>query len=291
MLEEFENYLYFILGRSKNTISSYIKDLKEIDEFFRSNGKSLENFDEEDVENWINFVKGELDETSINRKLSALRTFIKFLARRSYKDIDENTNLLKLLKRIKNLKDSRKIPKVPTKQEIITLIDSITGEDFESCRNRAILELLYGSGLRVSEIIELKTQHLANIKEGIIKVKGKGNKERLVPISNKSKEAIQKYIRVRSGIRPRTDFLFVNSRGKKLTRQGVWFILKRYGIYPHLLRHSFATHLISEGADLRSVQIMLGHENLSTTQIYTKVFPETLKISVQKYHPLSKEIK
>lgn len=281
LIKEFENYLFFVLGRSRNTINSYINDLKQIFGFVNP-----ENLDENKISDFINEMKKLYDTTSINRKLSTLRTFIKFLVRKD----EKFSHLMKVIKKVKNLKDLREPPSVPSEETIISKIEFIEeGTDtFSARRDKAILELLYGSGLRVSELINLKTEDLSLMKKGVIKVEGKGKKERFVPISSKAICAIEKYLEIRKA---KTDFLFVNKKGKKLTRQGVWFILKKYGFYPHLLRHSFATHLISKGADIRAVQIMLGHSNLSTTQIYTKVSPRTLEEAIEKFHPLSKRIK
>jgi site-specific recombinase XerD len=281
LIKEFETYLFFVLGRSRNTINSYIKDLKQIFEFINP-----DNLDENKISDFINEMKNLYDTTSINRKLSALRTFVKFLVRKD----EKFSHLMKIIKKVKNLKDLREPPSVPSEETIISKIESIEeGEDtFSARRDKAILELLYGSGLRVSELINLKTEDLSLMKKGVIKVEGKGKKERFVPVSSKAISVIEKYLEVRKA---KTDFLFVNKKGKKLTRQGIWFILKKYGFYPHLLRHSFATHLVSKGADIRAVQIMLGHSNLSTTQIYTKVSPKTLEEAVERFHPLSKKIK
>ncbi len=284
MLKEFENYLFFTLGRSRNTVSSYIKDIRDFFSFLDTNQKCIENISQDIVDKYINsLMENGYDITSINRRLSTIRTFIRFLLRNE----KVPNEVGKVLSSIKNIKDTRKIPRVPQEDKIISVIESMEGEDFESRRNRAIVELLYSSGLRATELINLKTEDLVGINKGLIKVSGKGGKERLIPVNKTAIEAIQKYIEVRNGI-TKTDYLFVNRRGKKLTRQGLWFILKKYGFYPHLIRHSFATHLISKGADLRSVQIMLGHSNLSTTQIYTRVMPSLLKEAVEKAHPLSR---
>ena len=290
-LKEFENYLYFVLGRSKNTVESYMKDLDEIDDFLTERGKSINNFSEEDIHEFINFAKKFFDTTSINRKLSALRTYAKFFERGKNEvwDKKNDRSIYSVMKKVRNLKDSREPPDVPSVEKILSIIESLEGkDDFESVRDRAIFELLYGSGMRASELINLRTQDLGYIRNNVIKVEGKGGKERFVPVSDKSKEALERYLEIRREI-ARTEYLFVNKKGRKLTRQGLWFILKKYGFYPHLLRHSFATHLIEKGADLRSVQIMLGHSNISTTQIYTKVSPSHLKRTVDEYHPISRK--
>ena len=289
-LKEFENYLYFVLGRSKNTVESYMKDLEEIDDFLAERGKSINNFSEEDIHEFVNFAKKFFDTTSINRKLSALRTYAKFFERNEvWNKKKDGRSIYSIMKKVRNLKDSREPPDVPSVGRILSVIESLEGkDDFESLRDKAIFELLYGSGMRASELINLRTQDLGYLKNNVIKVEGKGGKERFVPVSDKAKEALEKYLEVRMKV-AKTDYLFVNKKGKKLTRQGLWFILKKYGFYPHLLRHSFATHLIERGADLRSVQIMLGHSNISTTQIYTKVSPSHLKRTVDEYHPISRK--
>lgn len=277
--EEFESYLYFVLGRSENTTQSYIKDLKDIKELL--NEKSFREIDERDVETLINRMKEFYDTTSINRKLSALRCYLKFIARQK-----NETELLKKIKKIKNLKDSREIPKVPDESEITSKIEGIPISGFESVRDRLILELLYGSGLRVSELVNLKVNDITE--KDIIKVEGKGRKQRFIPISTEAKKIVPIYLDERRKINPKTDYLITNAKGKKITRQGVWLILKRYGLYPHLLRHSFATHLVQRGMNIRNVQVMLGHSNLSTTEIYTKIAPNILKETIARSHPLSR---
>lgn len=277
--EEFENYLYFVLGRTENTTESYIKDLKDIKEI--TNLEKLEDISEMDLENLINKMKEIYDTTSINRKLSALRSYLKFISRQKNK-----IELLKKIKRIKNLKDSREIPTVPTETEIISKIEEIPLSRFENIRNKLILELLYGSGLRVSELVNLKVNDITE--KDIIKVEGKGRKQRFVPISSEAKKILPLYLEERKKINPKTDHLITNKKGKKITRQGIWLILKNYGFYPHILRHSFATHLVQRGMNIRNVQVILGHSNLSTTEIYTKISPNALKETILKSHPLSR---
>lgn len=280
-LEEFRNHLYFVLGRSENTIKSYISDLRDMLRIFQEMNKNVENLDDKDIHDAINLMKKIYDTTTINRKLSALRTYLKFLSRYEGKD-----ELMRKIKRIKNLRDSRPIPKVPDVASLNSKIEGINPTNFEKIRDRLILELLYGSGLRVSELVNLK---MNDIKEkDVLKIVGKGGKERLVPISSEAKRILSLYIEERKKLKPKTDHLILNARGKKMTRQGVWFLLKRYDLHPHILRHSFATHLIQKGMNIRNVQVMLGHSNLSTTEIYTKVAPEFLKNTVERHHPLSR---
>lgn len=279
--DEFENYLYFVLGRSKNTVNSYINDLKDIRDMLESAGKSFDNFEDTDIQEIINKMKDFYDATSINRKLSALRTYLKFLSRQKGK-----TELLKKIKKIKNMKDSRKIPSVPDEQTVISKIEGIELNGFENIRDRLILELLYGSGLRVSELVNLKLSDITE--KDIIKIEGKGKKERFVPISSEAKRIIPMYIEERRKLSPKTDHIIINRKGKKITRQGIWLILKKYGFYPHLLRHSFATHLIKRGMNIKNIQVMLGHSNLSTTEIYTKIAPDVLRETVMRSHPLSR---
>lgn len=280
--EEFKNYLYFVLGRSKSTVDSYIRDLKDIEKILGDERKGIEALDEEDLERIVNRLRTIYDVTSINRKLSALRTYLRFLARQSGK-----LELMKKIKRIRNIKDSRKIPDVPGEDTVISKIEGITPSGFESIRDRLILELLYGSGLRVSELVNLKLNDIMTEKD-VIKIEGKGKKERFVPINSETKRTLSLYIEERKKLKPKTDHVILNLRGRKITRQGVWFILKKYGFHPHILRHSFATHLLQRGMNIRDVQIMLGHSNLSTTEIYTKVAPKLLRETVIRFHPLSR---
>ena len=273
-LSEFESYLLLVEGKSENTVKAYLRDVKQFLEFLSE--KKLA-FLSKSVENWLSFLH--VEKTSQNRKLSAVKKFAKFLKSRGF-DVDV---------KVQSARVERKIPSPPHEKNLIDIInalDKMSGS-FETKRDKAILTVLWGTGLRASELVSLKLQNL-NFQEGYMKVFGKGRKERIVPLSGKVARALREYLEERRKLKPKADTVFLNSKGKPLTRQGLWFILKKYGFHPHELRHAFATTLLEGGADLRSVQVLLGHKNLSTTFIYTKVSPKTLSKAVQMYHLFSK---
>jgi len=217
---------------------------------------------------------------SIVRAISAIRGFLNFLL--SEGNITHNP-----LEELEIPRFKMPIPNVLSEEEMLTLLD-IPDKSSKSLRDRTILELLYATGLRVSELIQLKKSDV-NLEGGFLIASGKRSKERVVPIGEFSRQAIKEYIKKE---KPQGIFLFPNKRGEKLTRQAVWKLIRKYGnkiekthISPHTIRHTFATHLLEGGADLRSVQILLGHEDISTTQIYTHVDKKRLKEVHKKYHP------
>ncbi len=296
-IREFKTFLKLEKNLSDNSIDAYTKDITKFRDFiFYTERKNLTpyNIQPADIERFINYLYDlGLNERSQARILSGVKAFYKFLVISGA--IDTNPATL-----IETPKFSKHLPQVLTVEEIDALINAVDMTKPEGQRNRAIIETLYSCGLRVSELIGLRISNLY-FDEGFIKVTGKGNKERLVPISPKAIYEIILYVQnFRNNLNidyNYRDILFLNRRGKQLTRNMIFLIIKdaakRAGINknisPHTLRHSFATHLVEGGADLRSVQQMLGHESIITTEIYTHLSKEHLRETIILYHPHAKK--
>ena len=294
-LNEFKNYLRLERSLSKNSIDAYLLDIRKLTSFISENHStslSIENINVSIIESFIKYLfKSECSTYSQARIVSGLKSFFNYLLLEEKIDI----NPMELIDAPKLV---RKLPETLSIQEIETIIDAIDLDNKEGMRNKAILETLYSCGLRVSELVNLKVQNLF-LDIGFIKVLGKGLKERLVPIGTKAAECISLYMKVyRTNINISEGFegyLFINRRGKNLTRNMIFIIVKdlakkaglNKNISPHTFRHSFATHLIEGGADLRAVQEMLGHESITTTEIYTHLNKDYLKEVVNKFHPRS----
>lgn len=285
----FLSYLATERGLSRNTIESYRIDLKGFLSFLEKSGYSINNFEKENILNYINFLKDKgTSASTICRFLSTLKSFTRFLILE--KIISEDPT-----ERIKMPSKWQRIPKASSFEEIEQLLQSDLKNPFH-LRDMAMLELLYSSGLRVSELISLRINDI-NFDGGFLRVTGKGAKERIVPLNERAKTKVRMYMET---LRPRllkkkqSPYLFLTNRGTPMTRQRFWQFLKILGkqngltISPHAIRHSFATHLLERGADLRSVQKMLGHADISTTQIYTKVTAERIKKVYYQYHPRAK---
>jgi integrase/recombinase XerD len=276
---------------TKNTILSYHNDLNNFINFVEDIGiTDLSEIKSEHINSFFKFLKNlGLNERSSARYFSSIRGFYKYLIRNHYLESSP-------IDKMKAPKISRKLPSVLTVQEITILLDLPDFEDNYGLRDKAMLEVFYACGLRVSELINLKVVDLF-LKENLIKVFGKGRKERLVPISSEAIAWLENYLtRSRPLLKKNLqseNYVFLNNRGKKFSRMGVWKIVNKYvelsnikkEIHPHTFRHSFATHLIEGGADLRSVQEMLGHSDISTTQIYTHIDREYIKKVHKMYHP------
>jgi integrase/recombinase XerD len=293
-IKGFEEYLRLEKGLSGNSINAYINDISKLLNFIKSNFKGVTpqkvklNHLKSFVE-WLN-LKGVSPRTQA-RTISGIKSFFKYLLIEEKINSDPTTLL-------ESPKIGRKLPDILSIEEIDTLIDAIDIEKPEGQRNKAILETLYSCGLRVSELVNLKMSNLS-FDQGYVKVEGKANKERLVPISQRAITEINKYVegyRKTLKIVPSAkDILFLNRRGQILSRVMIFTVIKNLGneinldkkISPHTFRHSFATHLIDGGADLRSVQEMLGHESILTTEIYTHLNREYLKDTINQFHPRS----
>jgi integrase/recombinase XerD len=283
-IDEFVIDLEYARNYSKNTISSYYSDLVHFDEFL--NGKDIAKVTDTDIKNYIKTFNEKTDRT-LARNLTTLRMFYDFLIQKNY--ISKNP-----MDEIDGPKIGKYLPEVLTVEEVDKLLD-ITPNDAFTFRNKCILEMLYSTGLRISELSNLKLENVT-IDESLVKVMGKGSKERIVPLNDITTEYLKKYI---EEIRPtmlkktQTDYLFLNNHGKVITRQAIFKMIKKRGeechinkdISPHTLRHSFATHLLQNGADIRFIQELLGHSDVSTTEIYTHIANDTLKNDYTNLNP------
>lgn len=286
-IEDFLDYLLIDKKYSPNTIAAYQADLEKYYLFNKERQTKIQNIKREDMKDYLKALKdSKMSDKSISRNISSIRTFYKFLL--VEKLIANNPVELIELPKVK-----KSLPTVLSLREIEQLLD-IPLHDAYSYRNKAMLELMYASGLRVSELISLQVKDI-DLKEALVKVMGKGSKERIIPLGDYALEALEVYIHLyRDTLFKNTynDYLFLNNHGKPLTRQGFFKIVKKIAkekgiktnFSPHTLRHSFATHLLDRGADLRSIQELLGHADISTTQIYTHVSNELLKENY-KNHP------
>lgn len=290
LIDMFLNYLSVERGLAVNTLSSYRQDL-EIFMDFLSNKKIsfLLGTSKNDI---VDFMLAQKDKgisaNSISRRLTALRMFYRFLIRERILTSDP-TNL------IDSPKLWKRIPDTLSLNEVESLLNQPSHKSIQGIRDKAIFEVLYATGMRVSESVNLKISSI-NSDVGFVRCIGKGNKERIVPVGRKALDCLRKYM---EAARPKllnkkeSEFLFLNRFGKKISRQSLWKLINKYAtlagikknIKPHTLRHSFATHLLERGADLRAVQEMLGHSNISTTQIYTHINKDRLKSIHKTYHP------
>ncbi|MDD5504248.1 MAG: tyrosine recombinase XerC [Candidatus Omnitrophica bacterium] len=285
-IDKFLRYLDIEREASRHTILNYRLDLDRFRRFI--NGRRVDSVDYITVRQFLAQLKNEnISKASIARVLSALRSFFKFLVR-------ENLIGTNPVSGISTPKKDKKLPDFMQENEVAELLDSrVIKGGVNELRDKAILETLYSTGVRVSELVGMDTDK-CDLIGGVIRVYGKGKKERIVPIGEKASAVIKVYLKVSSGLRrPNSRALFLNSRGTRLTDRSVRRIINRCvkntslknKISPHTLRHSFATHLMNRGADLRSVQELLGHASLSTTQIYTHVSTERMKEAYRKAHP------
>lgn len=287
--EEFLRYLLIDKGYSSNTIESYRNDLEKFVKFYSN--KNIKDITNEDLKKYIKYLNEEgLNEKSISRNVSCLKSFYKFLVIEKF--ITNNVSDSLFLPKIR-----KALPNILTEEEVLKLLDIelITPFDY---RNKAMLELMYATGLRVSELVKVKLQDI-DFNDDIIRTFGKGSKERIIPIGEYAKEYLKKYIEIYRSlllIKGNSDYVFINNHGSNMTRQGFFKIIKKIAkekdikseISPHTLRHSFASHLLKYGADLRTIQELLGHSDISTTQIYTHISHEELKKNYEEYHPHGK---
>ncbi len=294
-IKSYQIYLKIERSLSENSIAAYLQDIEKLKVFFQDIPKAPENLTTADINDFLTQkVNDGLNATSQARLVSGLKSFFNFLClekaiEQSPMDNIEQPSVLK------------KIPDVLSIQDIEKIINSIDLSKEEGQRNRAILETLYGCGVRVSELISMQISNL-HMDEGFVLIKGKGKKERLVPFSGEAKKHVLLYLehyRNRLKILPEyEDILFLNRRGKPLTRNMIFIIVKKLtelsginkNVSPHTFRHSFATHMIKNGADLRAVQEMLGHESITTTEIYTHIDKQYLRNNILKYHPRNQSI-
>jgi len=280
-IDKFLRYLEIEKNYSAHTLLNYRLDLQDFAKFLGQ--AAIEQTDYLSLRKYLAVLKEHnLKSRSVSRKISCLRSFFKFLTREGYLKTNPVLSL-------SSPKQEKHLPSFLTEEEMTKLVEAPRGKDDRSFRDRAILETFYSTGMRISELVGLSLDDVDFI-AAVIKAKGKGKKERLLPIGEQALNAIKKYIDQR---KKKSDAVFLNKSGKRISDRGVRNIVSKYirlaslrqGISPHSLRHSFATHLLNRGADLRSVQELLGHANLSTTQIYTHLTTEKLKSVYDKAHP------
>jgi len=289
IIDDFIDHLWLEDGLSKNTLNSYRFDLIIFDSWLGEQKKiTMMDVSELEIQEFLAFKFPSSKSRSISRLLATLRRFFRYQLRE--KKIHKDPTL-----KIQTPKIPKSLPKSLSEEEVESLLDAPNLDSSSGLRDRSMLELLYACGLRVTELVDIQLTEVI-LSDGVIRVTGKGSKTRLVPMGEEAVDWIKKYIaEARDDIlRKKTSkFLFVTNRGGAMTRQAFWYVIKKYAVIaninkpmsPHILRHAFATHLINHGADLRVVQMLLGHTDISTTQIYTHVARERLKKIHQEHHP------
>lgn len=290
LLDRFGAYLILERGLSANTLSAYCADVKHLLDWLEGEGMGVEDVEEEDLHTFLAMLRDlGISPRSQSRILAGVRSFFRFLRMEGIRPTDPATL-------IEPPKTGRALPDVLSVGEIDAMIAAIPREKAESLRNRAIVETLYGSGLRVSELVDARLSHL-NLDEGVLLVEGKGSKQRIVPLSGISVDLMREYIhedRARLDIKDESsDVIFLNRRGGRLTRVMVFYIIRDLAalagigrkVSPHTLRHSFATHLLEGGASLASIRAMLGHESIATTEIYVHLDRTRLREELMTHHP------
>ncbi len=290
-IEEYKSYLKIERGLSMNSISSYENDVLSLKDYLLNNKikESPIYCSSETINSFIYSNSKKNSSRSQARRISGLKSFFKFLVFEGYVKTSPMSN-------IESPKLGRKLPDILNVEEISQMINSIDEKENFGQRNKTIIEILYGTGIRVSELIELRISNIF-FKENIIRVLGKGEKERFVPLGIKAKKSINDYINTKRSLQKveesSNDILILSKYGKKLTRHMIFTLIRNISkncginkkISPHTFRHSFASHLLKNGADLRSIQLILGHENITTTEIYTHLDSKHLLAVMKKYHP------
>ena len=284
---EFLNFLRVEKGLSANTLIAYRTDLDKLKRYAVSQKKEMQSLDRDDVRSFLRRLHDSgLEPRSIARILVTTRSFYRFLQLDGHLRRDPTANL-------ESPKTWQSLPKFLVPDEVERLLESPNISTSLGIRDKAMLEVLYATGLRVTELVSLKLSDL-NLEAGFLLTLGKGSKERLVPLGKKAIKWVDSYLAIRPALMGdnKSTALFVTSKGLPISRQAFWKLITGYGakagighVTPHLLRHSFATHLLENGADLRSVQLMLGHSDVGTTQIYTHVTNERLREVYKKFHP------
>ncbi|MFO8032650.1 MAG: site-specific tyrosine recombinase XerD [Desulfohalobiaceae bacterium] len=288
-MDSFLQNLLLVKGLAENSLQAYASDLRDFLDFLQSRSGSLEKTQEQTIFLYFLFLRKQgLSSSSLARRLSCLRVFFDHACEQSW--LKENPARL-----MEGPKLPKMLPEVLSRKEMESLLQQPELSSKLGVRDRCLLELMYAAGLRVSEACSLQLLDL-DLQAGVLKVRGKGDRERLLPVHHIALKFLQDYIQAwRPKFRPMVHNLFLNRSGRSLSRQGVWKMLKRYAlqagirrsISPHTLRHSFATHLLEGGADLRVVQLLLGHADVSTTEIYTHVNSRRLQQIHEQYHPRS----
>ncbi|MBR1816898.1 MAG: site-specific tyrosine recombinase XerD [Lachnospiraceae bacterium] len=289
-IDDYINYIKRVKHSSENTISSYKRDLVKMEQYFKSkNITNLSEVNATDLTTYIEYLQGlGMSTATVSRSVASIKSFFIFLFKNKIVEDDCAEGL-------KAPKIEKKPPETLTISEINLLLEQPNTATNKGIRDKAMLELLYATGLRVTELISLKLDDI-NLTLGYIICKD-DSKERVIPIENAAKSALNNYLKnVREGICGKSDYLFTNMKGEQMTRQGFWKLIKSYAkragidkdITPHMIRHSFASHLVLNGADLRAVQEMLGHSDISTTQVYLNSRQSKLKQEYDKAHPRAK---
>ncbi len=289
LVDRFLDAIWMERGLSQNTLGAYRADLMTLGRGLAKSGKSIDDANKADLLAFIaDRVESGAKPRSTARQLSSFRRFFRYIMREGLRDTDPTAD-------IEMPRIGRSLPKTLTEDEVDSLLNAPNTDEPLGHRDRAMLELLYATGLRVSELINLKQSQI-NFNQGVLRIVGKGDRERLIPLGDESQRWLRDFIngpRMEILLERQTDYLFPTRRGDRMTRQAFWHIIKRYAekagirrkLSPHSLRHAFATHLLNRGADLRVVQLLLGHSDLSTTQIYTHVARERLKDLHGEHHP------
>ena len=288
LLDEFADRLWLEEGLARNTLESYRRDLSQFTEWLEKRGSEVTAVTRSDLEGYLAYKNPHCKPRSIGRLIASLRRFYRYLLRENL--VSEDPTL-----QLDSPKLPRSLPKSLTEEEVEALLNQPEQDQMLGLRDRAMLEMLYATGLRVSELVNIKVAEVS-LNEGVVRATGKGSKTRLVPLGEESLDWISRYLKE---ARPQildgqvSDSMFVTQRGGAMTRQAFWYLIKRHAklagiqkhLSPHVLRHAFATHLLNHGADLRVVQMLLGHADISTTQIYTHVARERLKSLHAMHHP------
>jgi integrase/recombinase XerD len=289
IIDEFIDHLWLEDGLSKNTLNSYRFDLELFIEWLdKSLTKNILDVSQADIQQYLSFKFPTSKARSISRLLATLRRLFRYLLRENKINVDPTLE-------IHSPKIPKSLPKSLSEEDVELLLNAPDIETTSGLRDKAMLELLYACGLRVSELVSLLLTEVS-MTDGVIRVTGKGNKTRLIPMGEEAVDWIKKYVdESRNNIlnTKTSKSLFITSRGRAMTRQAFWYLIKRYSIIadikkpmsPHIIRHAFATHLLNHGADLRVVQMLLGHSDISTTQIYTHIARERLKNLHASHHP------
>lgn len=281
-LENYRNYLKYERAYSDNTVGAYMNDLNKYEEFLK---KDILESDTEDLEKYLKYIKN-LESTTVAHKITSIKSYFNYNIKRRIVSVNPAD-------KISRPKLTKHLPEYLTEEEVGKLLDVEVKSPYDY-RNKTILELLYSSGIRISELVNIKTPNYDS-EECLIRIMGKGSKERIVPLGDYAVNIMNDYM---NNYRPlinkkHTDYVFINNRGDKISRQFIFKVIKKEAlkkgikkdISPHTLRHTFATHLLKNGADLRIIQELLGHENISTTQIYTHVTNNKLKSDYETYFP------
>tara|TARA_B100001287_G_scaffold37062_1_gene26483 strand:+ start:367 stop:1257 length:891 start_codon:yes stop_codon:yes gene_type:complete len=284
-LRSFFNFLIIEKGLSKNTVKAYETDIKGFIKWINKNNKeSLLNIKESSVNQYISYLFSlKLKSSSVNRKISSLKSFYLFLLKKRLIRYSPFSEVI-------SPKQEKYLPASMSENEVEKLLNSPDASKDIEQRDKAMIEMLYATGMRISELVNLKITDI-DMNRSVIKVMGKGSKERLIPFGESASEALFNYLKTRKDSSSKE--VFISNRGRKITRVAFWQRIKVYllrenlkiSISPHTLRHAFATHLLNRGADLRSVQLLLGHSDLSTTQIYTHIAKQRLGDVLKKHHP------